>query len=80
MGEIRQRDSVRLSEAGKQDFKKAKANKRNHDGKVWRYLDIANEAGVSEKTVKRFFSGKEDVDYERAVAIATALEVNDLEK
>jgi HEAT repeat protein/transcriptional regulator with XRE-family HTH domain len=80
MSEIRQRDSVRLSEAGKQDFKKAKANKRNHDGKVWRYLDIANEAGVSEKTVKRFFSGKEDVDYESAVAIATALEVNDLEK
>ncbi|MBD0328211.1 MAG: NACHT domain-containing protein, partial [Pyrinomonadaceae bacterium] len=80
MGEIHQRDSVRLSEAGKQDFKKAKANKRNHDGKVWRYLDIANEAGVSEKTVKRFFSGKEDVDYESAVAIANALEVNDLEK
>jgi HEAT repeat protein/transcriptional regulator with XRE-family HTH domain len=79
MGESRKRNSVKLSEAGKQRFIEAKAAKRNYEGNLATDLEIATEAGVSEKTVERFFSGK-PVDKKTAIAIATALEVNDLEK
>jgi chromosome partitioning protein len=79
MGESRKRNSVKLSEAGKQRFIEAKAVKRNYEGNLATDLEIATEAGVSEKTVERFFSGK-PVDKKTAIAIANALEVNDLEK
>ena len=73
MAEIRNRNSVQVNEAGKQKLIEAKAAKRNYEGKLWTYLDIATAAFVSEKTVKRFFAGKEDVDYESAIAIASSL-------
>jgi transcriptional regulator with XRE-family HTH domain len=77
MGASRKRNSVKLSEAGKQRFIKAKAGKRDYEGNLWTDLDIAGEAGVSEKTVERFFSGK-PVDEKTAIAIANALDVSDL--
>jgi AraC-like DNA-binding protein len=58
MAEIRNRNSVQVNEAGKQKLIEAKAAKRNYEDKLWTDLDIAAEAGVSEKTVERFFSGK----------------------
>ncbi|MEP0787331.1 HEAT repeat domain-containing protein [Coleofasciculus sp. FACHB-129] len=73
MAEIRNRNSVQVNEAGKQKLMDAKAAKRNYKGRRWTYLDIATAASVSEKTVKRFFSGNEDVDYESAIAIASSL-------
>ncbi len=79
MGESRKRNSVKLSETGKQRFIKAKAAKRDYECNLWTDLDVAGEAGVSEKTVERFFSGKL-VDKKTAIAIANALEVNDLEQ
>jgi hypothetical protein len=79
MGEIRKRNTVRLKETGKQRLIEAKAAKHDYEGNLWTDLDVAGEAGVSEKTVERFFSGKL-VDKKTAIAIANALEVNDLEK
>ncbi|WP_335210270.1 HEAT repeat domain-containing protein [Nostoc sp.] len=75
MGETRNRNSVRVNEEGKKKLQEAKAAKRNHKGRFLTYLDIATNAGVSDKTVKRFFSGKEDIDWEYASAIAKALDL-----
>jgi energy-coupling factor transporter ATP-binding protein EcfA2 len=76
MGERRNRNSVRVNEGGKQKLIEAKAAKRNERGRVWSYSDIATAASVDEKTVKRFFAGKESVDCESAVAITNALGLN----
>ncbi|MBN3870878.1 HEAT repeat domain-containing protein [Nostoc sp. JL33] len=75
MGETRNRNSVRVNEEGKEKLLNAKAAKRNYDDRFLTHLDIATNAGVSEKTVKRFFSGKEDIDWEYASAIAKALDL-----
>ncbi|BAZ53870.1 hypothetical protein NIES4103_65540 [Nostoc sp. NIES-4103] len=75
MGETRNRNSVRVNEEGKKKLRDAKAAKRNYQGRVLIYKDIAIIAGVAEKTVKRFFSGKENIDWEYASAIAKALDL-----
>ena len=75
MNETRNRNSVKVTAAGLEKLKKAKAAKRNYEEKKWTYLDIAREAGVGEKTVKRFFGGKENIDFDCAVAIAKALDI-----
>ncbi|MEP0858862.1 NACHT domain-containing protein [Trichocoleus sp. DQ-U1] len=72
MAEIRNRNTVQVNEAGKQKLIEGKAAKRNYEGKLWTYLDIAEASGVGEKTVKRFFAGQ-SVDLDNAIAIATAL-------
>ncbi|MBD1940275.1 HEAT repeat domain-containing protein [Microcoleus sp. FACHB-68] len=72
MGETRNRDTLQAHAEGKLLLKTAKAGKRDENGKLWTYLDIAGEAGVSEKTVKRFFGG-ESVDRDSAIAICQAL-------
>ncbi|MEA5581551.1 HEAT repeat domain-containing protein [Nodularia harveyana UHCC-0300] len=75
MGETRNRDSVRVNAKGKEKLKTAKAAKRDYDGKRFTYLDIAGCAKVAEKTVKRFFGGQENVDYDSAISIAKALDL-----
>ncbi|WP_414527382.1 NACHT domain-containing protein, partial [Nodularia chucula] len=75
MGETRNRNSVRVNAKGKEKLQEAKAAKRNYDGKRFTYLEIAENANIGEKTVKRFFGGKEYVDWESASAIATALDL-----
>ncbi len=75
MGETRNRNSVRVNEEGQQKLREAKGAKHNSKGRLWTYSDIAITAGVHEKTVKRFFSRKEDVDWEYASAIAKALDL-----
>ncbi|MEH2321343.1 NACHT C-terminal helical domain 2-containing protein [Nostoc sp.] len=80
MGETRNRNSVRVNEEGKEKLLDAKAAIGKCEGKRLTQLELAGRAAVSEKTVKRFFSGKEDVDWESASAIAKALnlELTDL--
>lgn len=75
MGETRNRNSVRVNEEGKKKLLDAKAAKHNYQGRLLTYKEIAIDASVSEKTVKRFFGGKEDVDWEFASAIAKALDL-----
>ncbi|MCC2693046.1 HEAT repeat domain-containing protein [Nodularia sp. LEGE 04288] len=79
MGETRNRNSVGVNAKGKEKLQEAKAAKRDYDGNLWTDLDIATEAGVSEKTVERFFSGT-TVSKKSAIAIAKALnlELTDL--
>ncbi|MBD1834539.1 NACHT domain-containing protein [Cyanobacteria bacterium FACHB-472] len=75
MAEIRNRNSVQVNEAGKQKLIEAKAATRIHgdyQDSIWTYWDIAKAAGVSEKTVKRFFAGQ-SVDCDNAIAIASSL-------
>ncbi|MBD1838925.1 HEAT repeat domain-containing protein [Coleofasciculus sp. FACHB-501] len=72
MAEIRNRNTVRVNETGKQKLIEGKAAKRNYEGKLWTYLDIAEASGVGEKTVKRFFAGQ-SVDLDNAIAIAKSL-------
>ncbi|MBD2744483.1 HEAT repeat domain-containing protein [Coleofasciculus sp. FACHB-1120] len=75
MAEIRNRNTVRVNEAGKQKLIEAKAAKhiyRNYKKSIWTYLDIAEASGVGEKTVKRFFAGQ-SVDCDNAIAIALSL-------
>ena len=74
MRETRNRNSVRVNEEGKNKLQEAKAGKRNYDGNLWTDLDTATEAGVSEKTVERFFSGK-TVSKKSAIAIAKTLDL-----
>ncbi|HAX77758.1 MAG TPA: signal transduction protein, partial [Cyanobacteria bacterium UBA11372] len=73
MRETRKR-GIRATEEGRQKLTTAKAAKRNHNDKVWTYLDIATEAGVDESTVKRFFRG-DGVDRESAISICKALDL-----
>ncbi|HEY9853368.1 MAG TPA: HEAT repeat domain-containing protein, partial [Leptolyngbyaceae cyanobacterium] len=73
MRETRKR-GIPATEEGRQKLTTAKAAKRNHEGKVWTYLDIATAAEVNETTVKRFFRG-EAVDKESAISICKALDL-----
>lgn len=75
MGETRKRDSIQANNTGKVLLKKAKATKRNENGELWTYLDIATAAGVSEKTVRRFFA-EDAVNMETAIAICNALDLD----
>ena len=75
MTEIRKR-GIRATEQGQQKLRSAKAAKRNHNDRVWTYLDIATAAEVNETTVKRFFGGKDNVDKESALSIAKALNLD----
>ncbi len=72
MGKTRNTRSVKASEQGRQELIKAKAAKRNYEGRTWTDLDIATAAGVSDKTVQRFFDGI-GVDKASAIAIVQAL-------
>ncbi|MEG3844111.1 NACHT domain-containing protein [Microcoleus sp. herbarium14] len=78
MKETRKR-GIRATEEGRKKLTTAKAAKRNHNGKVWTYLDIATAAEVNETTVKRFFRG-DGVDRESAISTCKALglEVTDI--
>jgi len=78
MKETRKR-GIRATEEGRKKLTTAKAAKRNHNDKVWTYLDIATAGEVNETTVKRFFRG-EAVDRESAISICKALglEVTDI--
>ena len=75
MGETRKCNSVRVNEEGKKKLLDAKAAIRKHEGEHLTYLELARRATVCEKTVKRFFSGKENVGWECASAIAKALDL-----
>ncbi|MEH1812558.1 MAG: HEAT repeat domain-containing protein [Nostoc sp.] len=74
MGETRNRNSVRVNEEGKKKLLKAKAQKNNYDDSPLTFLEIATKAGVSEKTVKRFFA-EEFVSRSHAEWIAKALDL-----
>ncbi|MEH2182371.1 NACHT domain-containing protein, partial [Nostoc sp.] len=79
MGETRNRNSVRVNEEGKNKLQKAKAEKRNYDDSPLTFLEIATKAGVSEKTVKRFFTEKfVSRSYGEWIAKALDLELTDL--
>ena len=75
MKETRKR-GIRATEQGQQKLRSAKAAKRNHNDRVWTYLDIATAAEVNETTVKRFFGGKDNVDKESALSITNALNLD----
>jgi predicted NACHT family NTPase len=75
MKETRKR-GIRATKEGQQKLRSAKAAKRNHNNKIWTYLDIATAAEVNETTVKRFFGGKDNVDRESALSIANALNLD----
>ncbi|MEH2286764.1 HEAT repeat domain-containing protein [Nostoc sp.] len=75
MTELRSRRGIQVTEQGLQLLQRAKVTKKNDEGRLTTYLDIATNAGVSEKTVKRFFGRKENVDWEYASAIARALDL-----
>jgi transcriptional regulator with XRE-family HTH domain len=75
MAEIRDRGSVLATEKGIQILKAAQAAKRNYNGKVWTYQNIADESGVTNKTVERFFRRERPIDESNARAICQALEV-----
>jgi predicted NACHT family NTPase len=75
MKETRKR-GIRATKEGQQKLRSAKAAKRNYEGKVWTYLDIATAAEVNETTVKRFFGGKDNVDKESALSITNALNLD----
>jgi hypothetical protein len=68
MEEKRKSSSVQVNEHGRNKLEDAKQTKR------WTYGDIAGEANVHEKTVKRFFSG-EAVSKGIAISIAKALDL-----
>jgi HEAT repeat protein/transcriptional regulator with XRE-family HTH domain/energy-coupling factor transporter ATP-binding protein EcfA2 len=76
MAEVRDRGSVLATEEGIQILKDAKAAKRNHNGKTWTYQDIANESGVANKTVARFFRLERPIDESSARTICQALGVH----
>jgi predicted NACHT family NTPase len=75
MGEIRNRNSVRVNGEGKKKLLDAKADISKSEGERLTYLKLAFRAAVAEKTVKRFFSGREDVDWVSASAITKALDL-----
>jgi len=75
MGKTRNTRSVKATEEGRQELIKAKAAKRNYEGRTWTDLDIATAAGVSDKIVQRFFDGI-GVDKASAIAIVQALDLD----
>ncbi|MEH2383689.1 MAG: HEAT repeat domain-containing protein [Nostoc sp.] len=74
MTELRSRRGIQVTEQGLQLLQQAKVTKQNDEGRLTTYLDIATNAGVSEKTVQRFFR-REIVDKGVAIAIARALDL-----
>ncbi len=67
---------VRATPVGIEVLKAARSQTRRElDGKIWTFLDIATEAGMSEKTVSRFFKG-EIVDETSARSICQGLGVD----
>ncbi|MEM8641782.1 MAG: tetratricopeptide repeat protein [Cyanobacteria bacterium P01_G01_bin.54] len=66
-----------LSAASRKILTDAQARQRNYDGEVWKNLDLAEAAGVSEKTVERCLKGK-NISEKTIAAIAQALGVGDL--
>lgn len=71
----RNRETIAAHSKGAKLLMNVKAKKRNHEGKVWTYLDIANAAGTSDKTVSKFFKRKA-ITPDYAMAIAKALDLN----
>jgi len=69
---IRKSRGIRATEEGLQKLQQAKASGRCDDGKPLTYVRVAEKAGISELTVKRFFGGN-PVDRDSAIAIAQAL-------
>lgn len=65
----RERKTIAAHQEGIRLLEAAKAKKLNYESKVWTNLDIANQAGVSDTTVKNFFNGKK-IDLKNALAIA----------
>jgi HEAT repeat protein/transcriptional regulator with XRE-family HTH domain len=75
MAEIRDRGSVLATEEGIQVLKNAKAAMRNYEDKPLTYKNIGDKSGVSDKTVERFFKGKQPIDESTARSICQALGV-----
>lgn len=65
--------SIRLTEVGLSQAKKFLSSKRHDSGSKWNFDDLAFAAGISKKTVERFFKGI-PVDEMTAIAIAEALD------
>lgn len=76
MSRKRKSRSIPATPEGIKLLERAKANARDDEGKPLTYERIAEKAGVSNKTVQRFFNGT-SVDRSYAIAIINAL---DLEK
>ncbi|MHC5938751.1 HEAT repeat domain-containing protein [Nostoc sp.] len=74
MWETRNRNSVRVNKEGKEKLLNAKAKKNNYDDSPLTFLEIATKAGVSDKTVKRFFA-EEFISRSHAEWIAKALDL-----
>ena len=70
---------VLATEEGIEKLKNARANQRNGNGKPWTYADIAEAAGLDEKTVGRFIRQEQPVDENSARAICEVLGVDALE-
>ncbi|WP_204141102.1 tetratricopeptide repeat protein [Halomicronema sp. CCY15110] len=80
MRETRDRDSVLATQEGTRLLREAQADKRNHEGKRWTQGDIATAAGVTDRTVGRFFRRERPIDETGARAICQVLgvEFNDV--
>ncbi|MEH1910250.1 NACHT domain-containing protein, partial [Nostoc sp.] len=74
MTELRSRRGIQVTEQGLQLLQQAKVTKKNDEGRLRTYSDIALTAGLSEKTIQRFFR-REIVDKGAAIAIARALDL-----
>ncbi|WP_424102629.1 hypothetical protein [Moorena producens] len=72
MNKKRNRDSVSASPEGIMRLKQARASQRDDEGKPLSYERLAVKAKMTDRTVKRFFSGKR-VDRNNAIAIIQAL-------
>jgi len=67
---------VLATESGMRKLQDVKAKKRKSKGRIFTNADIAEAAGVDEKTVGRFFRQEQAVDESTARAICQALDVN----
>jgi transcriptional regulator with XRE-family HTH domain len=72
---VGKRMGVRATAEGIVKLKQAQSGHKTYDGKVWTLLDIANESGVEERTVGRFFRQESDVRETSARSICQALGV-----
>jgi transcriptional regulator with XRE-family HTH domain len=72
---VGKRMGVRATAEGIVTLKQAQSGHKTYDGKVWTLLDIANESGVEERTVGRFFRQESDVRETSARSICQALGV-----